>query len=78
MLERLGANYQKPGSGTLRQISEESLNDLRQIFDETGATERFEKIEKYSEQKSHDLNIDFQKGKDDYFNYLYNGNNESE
>jgi heterodisulfide reductase subunit C len=72
ILERLGAKYKKAGSGTLRQISEKSLNDLQRIFDETGATERFEKIEKYSEQKAHELNIDFQEGKDAYFAYLYN------
>lgn len=72
MLERLCANYQKDGSGTLHKISEESLNDLQRISDETGATERFEKIENYSEQKAHKLNIDFQEGKHDYFDYLYN------
>lgn len=77
VLERLGSNYQKNGSGTLRQISKESLNDLKRIFDETGATERFEKIEKCSEQKAQELNINFQAGKDAYFDYLYYEINES-
>ena len=72
MLERLGTSYNKEQSGTLRNISHESLKDLKKIFDETGGTQRFEKIEKYSSAKAKELNIDFNEGKDDYFNYLYN------
>ncbi len=48
ILERLGTSYKKDESGTLRQIPEESLNDLQRIFDETGATARFEKLEALS------------------------------
>lgn len=47
VLERLGTNYNKTGSGTLRQISKESLSDLKKIFDETGGTERLETIENF-------------------------------
>jgi heterodisulfide reductase subunit C1 len=72
MLERLGTRYKKDQSGTLRNTSEESLNDLKKIFDETGGTQRFEKIEKYSSSKAKELNINFKDGKDDYFKYLYN------
>jgi heterodisulfide reductase subunit C1 len=72
IMERLGTSYNKDQSGTLRNISQEALNDLKKIFDETGGTQRFEKIEKYSAFKSKELNIDFSKGKDDYFKYLYN------
>ena len=71
LLERLGTSYNKEQSGTLRKISQESLNDLKKIFDETGATQRFEKIEKYSSAKAKELKINFSKGKDDYFKYLY-------
>ena len=76
VLERLGTSYQKAESGTLRQISEESLNDLQRIFDETGATERLEKIERQSALKASELGFDFQEGKDAYFDYLYNDNSE--
>ncbi len=72
MLERLGTSYKKDQSGTLRNTSNESLNDLKKIFDETGGTKRFEKIEKFSSNKANELNIDFNEGKDDYFKYLYN------
>lgn len=71
MLERLGTSYKKDQPGTLRKTSEESLNDLKKIFDETGGTKRFEKIEKYSSEKAKELKIDFKEGKDDYFKFLY-------
>lgn len=45
ILEKLGANYNKTGAGTLRKISEKSLEDLKRIFQETGALERFRQIE---------------------------------
>lgn len=69
VLERLGTSYQKDQGGTLRQIPEESLNDLQRIFDETGATERFEKIETQSALKADELGMD----RKAYFDYLYNG-----
>jgi heterodisulfide reductase subunit C len=72
MLERLGTSYKKNESGTLRITSQESLDDLKKIFDETGGTKRLEKIEKDSSEKAKELNINFKEGKDDYFRYLYN------
>lgn len=76
VLERLGASYKRDQPGTLRNIPEESLSDLKRIFDETGATQRFEKMEMQSALKARELGIDFQEGKDAYFEYLYNGNQE--
>ncbi|HUX94844.1 MAG TPA: 4Fe-4S dicluster domain-containing protein [Bacteroidales bacterium] len=72
ILERLGTSYKRDASGTLRNTSKESLNDLKKIFDETGGTQRFEKIEKYSSDKAEELNIEFKEGRDDYFKHLYN------
>lgn len=72
MLGRLGTSYKKDIAGTLRNTSRESLDDLKKIFDETGGTARFEKIEKYSSVKARELNLNFGGGKDDYFNYQYN------
>jgi heterodisulfide reductase subunit C len=74
LLEKLGTSYKKSDSGTLRDIPESSLGDLRRIFDETGATKRFEKLEKFSEQKAKELGLD----KQEYFDYLYNENTENE
>ena len=70
VLKRLGTSYQKAENGTLRQIPEESLNDLRRIFDETGATERFEQLEKLSSIQADKMGMD----REAYFSYLYNGN----
>jgi heterodisulfide reductase subunit C len=67
MLERLGTSYKKDQSGTLRNTSRESLNDLNKIFDETGGTRRFEKIEKYS--AAAELRNNSTYGKDWHFNY---------
>jgi heterodisulfide reductase subunit C1 len=72
ILERLGASYQKLQSGTLRQISKESLDDLKRIFEETGASKRFEKIEEFSRLNAMKTDIDFQEGHDDYFKKIYN------
>jgi heterodisulfide reductase subunit C len=72
MLARLGTSYKMNKSGTLRNTSQESLDDLKKIFDETGGTKRLNKIEKDSLTKAKELNIDFDEGKDDYFNHLYN------
>lgn len=44
--QKFGANYKGKGVGTLRKIGEADLNELRKIFIETGAIERFETIEK--------------------------------
>ncbi len=71
ILERLGTSYKKEQSGTLRDTSQESLNDLRRIFEETGATARFEKIEHYSRLAAQKEGIQFDKGKDDYFMKMY-------
>lgn len=67
VLDRLGTSYKKDQSGTLRQTSKESLADLKRIFDETGATQRFEKIEAYSRINAQKTGVSFSKGNDDYF-----------
>jgi len=72
MLQRLNTSYNKDQAGTLRNTDKESLEDLKKIFDETGGTQRFEKIERYSSEKAKELNIEFKEGKDEYFRYLYN------
>ncbi len=73
ILEKLGTSYKKDNAGTLRNTSEKSLTDLRNIFDQTGGTRRLDLIEKYSREKAKELNISFDREKDDYFKYLYNG-----
>lgn len=50
ILKKVGANYKGPGAGTLRQISDTDMLELRSIFEETGAMQRFNAIEKNSNQ----------------------------
>jgi len=71
MLQRLNTSYKKDQAGTLRNTAKESLDDLKKIFDETGGTARFEKIEKYSSAKAKELKKDFKGGKDEYWRYVY-------
>lgn len=70
VLDRLGASYQKCQQGTLRTIPKESLIDLKRIFEETGAIDRFEKIEAISRLKASEMEMDDQA----YFDFLYNDN----
>ncbi len=72
MLKRLKTSYNKDQAGTLRNTAKESLDDLKKIFDETGGTARFEKIEKYSSEKAKELGKEFKGGKDEYWQFLYN------
>jgi len=73
VLERLGTSYKKNQSGTLRQTSEESLTDLKKIFEETGGIKRFDIIEKFSKQQAKEQCIEFNGDKDEYFFDKYNG-----
>jgi len=68
----VGANYHGNGSGSLRQIPQESMNELKAIFKQTGGSDFFELIENKSEEKAKELGLTFFKGeKDEYFNYVY-------
>lgn len=71
LLARLGANYNKSGSGALRKIAPESLKDLKSIFDETGGTARMDKIEKCSKEVAEREGIGFSEKRDEYFMKVY-------
>jgi heterodisulfide reductase subunit C len=74
--ERLGANYKGDGPGILRKIPEEAMDEVRKIFEVTGGNARFEKIEKFSKQKSEELGLAFGDGIDnEYFSHIYSHNN---
>ncbi len=77
VFSKIGANYKKPGAGALRQVPEETLLEIKKIFDETGGTERFKKIESFSESKAREMTIDFRSGSTDcdYFNHVFTTNN---
>lgn len=68
----IGANYRGNGSGSLRQIPQESMDELKAIFKQTGGLDFFQWIERKSEEKANEYGIRFSSGeKDEYFNYVY-------
>jgi heterodisulfide reductase subunit C len=69
---QVGANYHGNGSGSLRTIPQESMDELRAIFKQTGGTDFFELIENKSEIKAKELGMGYNKGeKDEYFYSVY-------
>jgi len=76
VMDRLGANYRKTGPGILRKIPQEDLDEIKKIFDETGGTERFEKIEQWSKEKAVQMGLKLEEGlNSEYFRHIYTANN---
>jgi len=73
VMQRLGTSYKQDKAGALRNTDKKSLDDLQKIFDATGATDRFNKIEAASAEFAAKHGIGFSKGHDEYFNKTYNG-----
>jgi heterodisulfide reductase subunit C len=72
VMERLGANYQQTGPGILRKIPDEALDEIRRIFEETGGSKRYEKIEEYSKVKAAEMGMDLNNTFDnDYMRHIY-------
>ncbi|MGB4536686.1 MAG: 4Fe-4S dicluster domain-containing protein [Tenuifilaceae bacterium] len=78
--DRQGGNYNKEGSGALRKISEESLKDLRKIFEVTGGKDFFEQIDRQSKKKASELKKNITDNVDDneYFYHVYREKNETQ
>jgi len=75
VMNRLGANYKKTGPGILRKIPPEDLEEIGRIFDETGAAERFRKIEEHSRRKAEEMGMTLGEGLDnEYFRHIYTAN----
>lgn len=65
--DRMGANLDGDGTGALRRIPQEDLDQLQRIFDVTGATERIEKVNKYSLDKAEEMGLT----PDEYFKKVF-------
>ncbi|TSA26042.1 MAG: 4Fe-4S dicluster domain-containing protein [Bacteroidetes bacterium] len=75
VMERLGANYRKTGPGILRKVPDEDLDELKRIFDVTGGTERFRKIEEYSRLKAEEMGMELNESfESEYFHHIYTTN----
>jgi heterodisulfide reductase subunit C1 len=78
VMNRLGANYKQTGPGILRKIPQEALDELKKIFDETGGTERYAKIEDFSKKKAGEMNMELNEGLDnEYIRHIYTTRNAS-
>jgi heterodisulfide reductase subunit C len=71
--EKTGANYKQDGAGALRQIRQENLDEIKKIFEVTGASELFETIETHSKTKSQEMNLGFDNS-DEYFKEILTKN----
>lgn len=75
VFDRLGANYKGEGPGILRKIPEESLDELRKIFEVSGGYERFRLIEEYSKKKAEELGLQFDgSNENEYFKHVFSFN----
>ena len=68
-LARLGANYKGEGPGVLRKIPQASLDELKAIFDVTGATERIRLVEEYSAAKAREMGMSMEEYERQAFEY---------
>jgi heterodisulfide reductase subunit C len=55
--ERLGANLEKEGPGALRGIPQKDLDEIKRIYDITGATEMLENVKKAGLKKAEELGM---------------------
>jgi len=58
IMEKMGSNYKQGGTGGLRTIDPEVLEEINQIFEVTGCKTMFDTIEKYSKEKADELGIE--------------------
>lgn len=65
---RLGANLDGDGTGALRRIPQEDLDQLQRIFDATGATDRLRTIREVSMRKAEELGL----SEEEYFDKVFN------
>jgi heterodisulfide reductase subunit C len=78
LVDRLGGNFNGDGPGILRKIPEETLDELKKIFEVTGGMDRYKKIEFYSKKKAKELDMDLDEGIDnEYFRHIFKTNNGS-
>jgi heterodisulfide reductase subunit C len=78
IFDRLGANYLKDGTGALRGIPKEDLDELKAIYDETGGSEMIELVEKHSRKKAEEMGMTMEEYREYTFSHCSRGhfNNE--
>lgn len=77
VLAKVGANYKGNGSGALRTIPKEDLDELHRIFEVTGGNKWFNKIEEYSAKKADEMGLGYEDGNQSpYFKEVFTINNQ--
>jgi len=75
VFEKQGAHFMKEGSGAMRKVPQQDLDELYEIFKVTGGLKRFETIEKFSETKAQQMGMEFDETHDcEYFKHVYTHN----
>jgi heterodisulfide reductase subunit C len=73
LFEKFNTTYRGDGPGPLRKIPQEALDELKRIFDVTGASDLFDFIEKKSAEKAEEMGLEFNSKLDcGYVNQIYN------
>ena len=71
VFDRLGGNLDGDGPGVMRKIPQEDLDELKRIFDETGATERMGNVRKAGERKAEEMGLSIE----EFSSKVYNETN---
>jgi heterodisulfide reductase subunit C len=73
LFDRFGVKYRGDGPGPLRKIPEEAMEEVRRIFDVTGATDLYKFIEEQSSKKAAEMGLEFDTRLDcEYMSEIYN------
>lgn len=67
VFDRLGGNLDGSGPGAMRKIPQSDLDELKRIFDETGATRRMEAVREAGERKAAQMGLSEQ----EFFDEVY-------
>ncbi len=79
VFKKQGAQYMQEGNGAMRKVPEEDLEELRKIYEVTGANKRFETIESFSKKKAEEMGMQFDETHDcEYFRHVYTYNSKDE
>jgi len=75
LYERFGVSFHGEGAGPMRKIPEQALQELKCIFDVTGATEIFSLIERESARKAAEMSLELDERNDcAYMHEVFNKN----
>jgi heterodisulfide reductase subunit C1 len=75
IVNRLGGNYDKKGPGALRKVSDESLSEIKKIFEVSGGLSFYEDIETASAKKANEMGLkNNNQADDEYCSYVYSHN----